>query len=303
MLKNKRVILVALAVVFLVSIFFIKTKSQWTNEETASAGLVSGNEILSDILSRDTDKDGILDWEEGLWGTDPTKRDTNDDGVSDREEIAKLKAERMANAESGEEISYTDDENLTQTDKFARELFSTVVALNQTGEIDDNTVQQITDSLTLQIQNPVQRKVFTMTDLKVTNDNSLATYKKYSDDTDIIFQNKYPFDEEVANTLQKFISEGEDPDANILIELDPVIKNLGEMVEGMTKINVPSSIATLHLDITNALQRVMENLSDIRAFDSDPITTIGAINQYVENLDALDVSIINELKEIENKFQ
>ncbi|OGI92729.1 hypothetical protein A2933_00730 [Candidatus Nomurabacteria bacterium RIFCSPLOWO2_01_FULL_46_18] len=303
MLKNKRVILVALAVVFLVSIFFIKTKSQWTNEETASAGLVSGNEILSDILSRDTDKDGILDWEEGLWGTDPTKRDTNDDGVSDREEIAKLKAERMANAESGEEISYTDDENLTQTDKFARELFSTVVALNQAGEIDDNTVQQITDSLTLQIQNPVQRKVFTMTDLKVTNDNSLATYKKYSDDTDIIFQNKYPFDEEVANTLQKFISEGEDPDANILIELDPVIKNLGEMVEGMTKINVPSSIATLHLDITNALQRVMENLSDIRAFDSDPITTIGAINQYVENLDALDVSIINELKEIENKFQ
>jgi len=303
LLKNKRVILVALAVVFLVSIFFIKTKSQWTNEETASAGLVSGNEILSDILSRDTDKDGILDWEEGLWGTDPTKRDTNDDGVSDREEIAKLKAERMANAESGEEISYTDDENLTQTDKFARELFSTVVALNQAGEIDDNTVQQITDSLTLQIQNPVQRKVFTMTDLKVTNDNSLATYKKYSDDTDIIFQNKYPFDEEVANTLQKFISEGEDPDANILIELDPVIKNLGEMVEGMTKINVPSSIATLHLDITNALQRVMENLSDIRAFDSDPITTIGAINQYVENLDALDVSIINELKEIENKFQ
>ena len=94
MLKNKRVVLVALAVVLLVLLFFIKTKSEWTNKEMAGSGLVSGDEILGDVLSKDTDKDGIWDWEEGLWGTDPTKKDTDSDGESDSSYIAKLKASR-----------------------------------------------------------------------------------------------------------------------------------------------------------------------------------------------------------------
>lgn len=34
----------------------------------------------------DRDQDGLFDWEEALWGTDPDKRDTDGDGVSDGEE-------------------------------------------------------------------------------------------------------------------------------------------------------------------------------------------------------------------------
>ena len=272
----------------------------------ASAGLVSGDEILGDVLSRDTDKDGILDWEEGLWGTDPTKKDTNDDGVSDKEEIGRMKAERAATSgepASADSSGEASEENLTQTDKFARELFSTVAALSQSGEIDDNTVAQITDSLASQIQNPVQRKVYTMADLKVTQDNSTQAFQKYSDDTDKIFIGRYPFDEKVADILQRFSEGGEDGDAAVLSELDPIIKNLKEMVDGMTTVNVPSEISNFHLAITNNLEKVFENLSDIRTLDSDPVLSMGAINTYPDNLAALNESVIAELKAFANRFE
>jgi hypothetical protein len=38
--------------------------------------------------SLDTDSDGLKDWEEALWGTDPKNPDTDEDGTPDGEEVA-----------------------------------------------------------------------------------------------------------------------------------------------------------------------------------------------------------------------
>ena len=38
-------------------------------------------------LDKDTDGDGLKDWEELLWKTDPNKMDTDGDGTPDGEEI------------------------------------------------------------------------------------------------------------------------------------------------------------------------------------------------------------------------
>ncbi|OHA30882.1 MAG: hypothetical protein A3B11_02415 [Candidatus Taylorbacteria bacterium RIFCSPLOWO2_01_FULL_44_26] len=297
MLKNKRVVLVALAVVLLALLFFIKTKSEWQNEEVAGAGLVSGDEILGDVLSKDTDKDGILDWEEGLWGTDPTKKDTNDDGVSDKEEIARMKVERgatsgeLASADGSGEAS---EENLTQTDKFARELFSTVAALNQTGEIDDNTVAQITDSLASQIQNPVQRKVFVLADLKVTEDSSQASLETYANAVVGLYQ-RYPINGNVIDILNQ-LSETED-NTELLSELSPTVEQIKNFVNGMIKINVPMALTESHLEVINSLQVIMENLEDLQLFDADPIIALGALSQYEKNTDQF-ASAIDKLSAI-----
>src|SRR3990167_7988543 len=39
------------------------------------------------ILSSDSDNDGLKDWEELLWKTDPRNPDTDGDGTTDNEEI------------------------------------------------------------------------------------------------------------------------------------------------------------------------------------------------------------------------
>ena len=90
-------------------------------ESGLSGGLAYDTTILEDLMNKDTDGDGLLDWEEGLWGTSPDKKDTNDDGVPDNTEIAKLKTELRQNT-GGDVSVIQNEENLTQTDKFSRSI-------------------------------------------------------------------------------------------------------------------------------------------------------------------------------------
>ena len=100
---------------------------------------------IGDLVNKDTDRDGILDWEEPLWGLDPTKTETTP-GVPDSSVIKKLKVEQgfSSNTTEGGQ-DYT--ENLTETDKFSRELFSTIASLNQNGVMDRTTIDKISSSL------------------------------------------------------------------------------------------------------------------------------------------------------------
>ncbi len=153
-LKNKKVFLVSFAVLFVFLAFFIKTKSVFKNSSLKQTGLVYNNETVGDLISTDTDGDGVLDWEESLWGTDPTKKDTSGNGLGDAAEIEKMK---QATGKSTLGLAQS-EENLTETDKFSRELFTTIVALNQTGGLDQNTVDKLSSSLIQQIQNPAIKK-------------------------------------------------------------------------------------------------------------------------------------------------
>ncbi|KKR84482.1 MAG: LamG domain protein jellyroll fold domain protein [Candidatus Nomurabacteria bacterium GW2011_GWA2_40_97] len=86
---------IAFAVLFLLALFFIKNKSSLLNsvKNESTTGLSYGDAILEDLVNKDTDLDGVYDWEESLWGTDPTKKDTDDDGVLDNLEIKDLSAQ------------------------------------------------------------------------------------------------------------------------------------------------------------------------------------------------------------------
>jgi len=290
--QHKRVVLVAAAIVFLAAIFFTHARSNFKNEAKNTEGLVAEDALVGDVLSMDTDKDGVLDWEEGLWGTDPTKADTNDDGVSDKNEIARMKVERGMNlGEDGSSYANDDEENLTQTDKFARELFSTVAALNQTGEVDDGTVADLTDTLAAEIKNSAQGKIFTIADLKITTDNSKENYNKYAKTLGNALQGKYPFDEEVTRTLQGFSEGGDDGDLVVLAELDPVLSNLSEVIKEISEMEIPSEISGYHLDLVNDFQVVFENLTDLKQMDTDPLRSYTATNQYFDNREKLSVAL------------
>ena len=269
-------------------------------ENNAETGLVySGNEILENLITKDTDLDGVLDWEEMLWGTNPDKKDTNDDGVSDSTEIAKLKT-------SKEEYSFGDElglgENnsetgeLTETDKFSREFFSTVTTLNQSGVIDQATMDKLGESLAEKIKNSAPRKIFLLSDLKIIEDGSLQAIKNYNNALDNI-RKKYPVETNAMDILQKFIVDENTVDVAVLSELDPIIEQTEKIVNELAKMSIPESIAPLHLDFLNGIERLVENLNDIQLYEVDVILALSAISQYEENITTLE-SANNELVKI-----
>lgn len=311
MSKYKKTIWVALAVVFVVTLFLLKTTSIFQNKETYERtnqenGLSYGNLALESLVNKDTDDDGILDWEEGLWGTDPTKKETTA-GVPDSTAINKLKSEQSSSTgttnEQGEPLLNEGQNNatLTQTDKFSRELFATVASLSQNGVMDQATIDQLSSSLADQIQNSAPRKVFLISEIKTINNDRFQTFLSYYDALNDI-DKKYKIDYTALDVLGQFVIDENNVDVSALIKLDLIIANTNKTIGAMVKMSVPTSISTLHLNAVNALQRLSENLSDIRLYDTDVVVAINGISQYMENAEKLDSAVNNLANAIDQKL-
>lgn len=252
--------------------------------------MVYRTETLENLVTKDTDKDGIPDWEEGLWGTDPTKKETTP-GTPDRVAIENQKASQEKNDQKTSTEGEAD--NLTTTDKFSRELFSTIVALNQNGAIDQATIDALSTSLNEQIQNSTPRKVFVLKDIKITNDESTQAVKKYSDTLNAVYA-KYSTGKGVPDILQELINDEEN--MSILLELDPIIDEIEKIIAESLRIEVPRSLSVLHLDLINSAEQLLENIKDIKLLEKDIILAIGAITHYWENALILE-AVANKLTE------
>ena len=193
-------------------------------------------------------------------------------------------------------------ENLTQTDQFSRELFSTIATLNQNGIVDQATIDKLGASLAEKIQNPIIRKVFLISDIKTINDNSVQAFINYNNALNSIFQ-KYPTTYSVLDVLQEFIIDENSVDVSVLSKLNPIIEQSNKVMTAMVKMNVPQSLSVLHLNFINTLQRLVENLSDIKLYDNDSIVALGGISKYKENTTQLESDLNNLVNVIDQKLK
>ncbi len=273
-----------MAVLFLLALFIFKSTSVFKNTEkyqgvSKTNGLTAyGDLTIEDLVNRDTDQDGIVDWEEGLWETDPTKKETTP-GVPDSVAINKLKVERGNNPETTN-VGNQGTEKLTQTDKFSRELFATVAAASQSGTIDQTTIDALSASLAEHIQNSLPLKTYTPTDIKITSNESIQAIQQYRDALTNIYT-KYNKEKEVSEIFEKLIADEEN--MSILKELDPIINQIEKIISELTKTAVPQSLSLLHLDLINTSQRLLENIRNIKLLENDAVIAMSAIIQYWEN--------------------
>ncbi|MEI8174501.1 MAG: thrombospondin type 3 repeat-containing protein [bacterium] len=294
MLKNKRIFLIIFAVLVLVALFVVKKyqSGDWnkqiyqnTNEES---GLTYENVTVGDLVNQDTDGDGIPDWQESLYGLDPTKKETTP-GIPDSSVVSKQSAQNGATTSTKDTIPVA--ENLTQTEKFSRELFATVAAASQNGAMDQTTIDQLGATLAEKIKNPSIRKVFLLSDIKIISDDTPQAIKEYGNTAGDILK-RYPIKTGVLPILQKFM--GDETNFAILLELNPITNQMNKIIEELIKMNVPQSISLLHLDFINSLQRVEENVEDMKLFEKDIIVALSGINQFEKNI-AIESVAFNKL--------
>lgn len=277
-LKFFAIVLLLILVGWLIS-FFFSNKSNYESKNDVKDLVADANQ--NNIYTRDTDGDGVYDWEEGLWGTSPTNPDTNDDGVSDGDEIKKRKEQIKKNNNLTNQSDQ--EKGLNQTELFAREFFATASLVNQQGGLSSEALKSFSDSFGNSVSNSKIKDPFTLTNVKL----SSLSPQEYKTSLDKAYTKLLDSGLDEFVVIYKF-SAG---DATAKSDIDELITLYQDLSNNLLNLPAPYAIAGTHLSMINNAAKISIALSNISELNEDPLTSVIGLRQYDEYSKAFQKSL------------
>ncbi len=219
--------------------------------------------MVKDVVTQDSNKNGIQDWEESLWGLDPTK-----DGDANKEFI---EAKKRKAGISSKNAQITDS-----TDQISRELFVIASSLKQNGagkESLDVLAQTIGGEVTpltfndVYHMNDIQIVATTKKNMTVYQENLIRLGKKYTllgigSELDIL-----------ATALDR-------NDSTMLEGLPQIKAAYQNFAKDLKKIPVPLDLGPNHITIMNGLDHTGVSLDTMAKMIEDPLTGLSGMLTY-----------------------
>ena len=274
---------------------FVKLKPDLKTslKNIVNQGFVS--ELAKRTENLDSDNDGLKDWEEALWKTDPNKKDTDGDGFSDKNEVdgGFDPADPASNSRTGKKIQkvnypVTADNiepgNLTQS--LAQSIGMKIINGTDVNplSVNDalNSINKETSQGLIEFEASFHKTVLD-SELKISNDNSVDAVKKYVQGASDILSKDPLFGKSAGG--QSLFSGGmintNGIDVNIL---DGYIVYLDQAIKELKNISVPSKILIVHKKMTEIFMSNKEVFLNIRKMEEDPLRAMLAMNQLEKNI-------------------
>lgn len=178
------------------------------------------------------------------------------------------------------------DTNLTTI--LSKQVFSNFMVLNQSGNLNDQTINDLTDQLSSQIiEKAPTAKVYTVADLKIIKNPTKNDLKDYGNQF-MALRDKYQ---------NRYINKISSPGSPVLDTSNTGIINgykmigvlYGQMVEDLLKLAIPASLINLHLQITNNYAQNAFGLKQFGDLNNDPVAAVAGLNVFSKNLDTEDL--------------
>ncbi len=246
-------------------------------------------------LTRDQDADGLKDWEEGIFRTDPQNPDTDTDGTSDGEEIR----------QSRDPLVHGPNDALATSTQQVIDWEDTAGPVNLTGRIAQSLGQQLIAQHLLNPEKNLNPKEIaaqiaegaaaykpaiqslTLKDLTITKDESPETIIVWAEQFDAAIQRSFrnTKQDEVSLMLQAIQKE----DYQALTLLDAYITAYDAVAGDIKKLPVPSSFSGEQLRFLNLLVQFREIATHFRTAEEDPVAAIAGIKPYFMLTDHIEV--------------
>lgn len=244
------------------------------DKNPTSTHLIASNGTLNEAIARDSNKNGIPDWEESLWGLDP-----KGDGAQNKSIIDAKKA-------SGA-IQSTDDSDPTATDAFSRELLSAILTLRQSGTLTPEALQKVASSVADGVDTKhTNAFTYSMHDMTIATGDQEQAKNTYETSLKklIARYNEDDFGSELTIISDALQSENKAEVKQLL----PIANAYTDFGARLVKIKTPRSIAQNALDLANASAQMGESLKRVANLYSDTIVGMVALDDYVIANDASD---------------
>lgn len=283
----------------ILAIFFMKGEKK---DPQLNSKFVQNKEQI-DKLRMDSDNDGLRDWEETIYHTDPKNPDTDNDKTPDGEEI-KLGRDPLKPGPDDNPQKNTENpkpySELTLTERIASQLNNYFILprlTNQEIQFDVPSIsEQIAEETFASVQTAYE-PTYKLSDLQIIRKIDANAIETYSVSFDAIFTDAFAgitkpeivvFSEAIQNeTLAD------------LVILDRYLRAYESSIENLKKLSVPEPLAQYQLDYLNTLVIHREAVAKIRKGDKDILVAVVGAQEYVQTAKKLNAVIDNLNKEAE----
>ena len=269
-----------------------------TEKKDNSAHLARVKELAK--LNQDSDDDGLKDWEEQIYGTDPKKADTDGDKALDGEEI-KLNRDPLRPGPKdklpqplalSQEIPRKNADNLTQklTDRFEEKFMRPLLENQSLGLSEEELGQEILKDLP---NSPVTITYFTKKDLNILPNDTPENFLAYGKEFNNIVSGSFAGLQ--TPEIMIFSQALQAEDLSQLVVLDTYLAAYNKAIIQLNKLPVPPTLTDLHLAYLNATKRQQIAVEKMRRAEDDVIKGTYGAQEYI--------AAGNEIASIEQKLQ
>mgnify|MGYP003434351501 CR=1 FL=1 len=245
-----RVIILAILLILALGVYKIASYFKDRLGNRSGTALV----VKPEVIQKDSNGNTIPDWEESLWGLNPLK-----DGDSNREFIL-AKRETLAK-ENG--IIANSSETISENETLAREFFSILMSLEESGDLDQNAIEAVAKTVKA---NPASTDAY--------SDAMLAIFDKYED-------------KDIGRELT-FVSIGlTNNDPGAIAQAEAIAEAYRSLGKDLMKVKVPNTISNAHLSLANNYEKVATSIDSLGQMLIDPMVGMKAIINYNKYTDAL----------------
>ena len=270
---------VLIVIIIFVGLFysFSGSESFTSSNNTDDTPLKIENQTGAELVQNDSDFDGVYDWEEALWGTDKKNTRTfNDtpDAIYIENKKKGLKIEESVNVGK-----------LTETEKFAREFFTSFTAMNASGEVDQDTINSFSSALGQKIVNPALIDQYTETDVKIDigeSSNSFIEKAKYYENVRDLFNiyREVGIGDELDIVNMGLAQQGAGNSTDPYSKLPVIAEAYQDFASKIMELKVPSELAMYHLQIANSSSNTGISVQNMAQIIRDPLVGLEGLSQY-----------------------
>lgn len=254
------------------------------------------------LIDRDEDKDGLKDWEEVLWKTNPKEKDSDYDGTNDPDEIAAKRDparagpdDALANPFPRASDTPADTENLTVTERLGREFFATYLAARQSGEpVTSESMRESIETLVGTAASTETAPTYSSADLTISTQKGTAAVKAYGNNMGDIVIRYSPKDiKEMENELALFSRAIQTQKYAELEKLDVTVEGYTRIIRDALALPIPQEVSPLHLRLINAMSAYKETVAGLRNAERDPVLGLVAMGNYKKHFLGLYNAILD----------
>ncbi len=237
------------------------------------------------IVFKDSDGDGLKDWEETLWKTDLQNPDSDGDGTSDGEEVRlNRNPAKPAPGDDLEKAKIKRQESVNSfTDSVLKDTLAAYNLVQQPGVSNTQLFEKINEDLIQKIQTQIYNpniRTYKTEDILTTEDNGENSIAKYKDQLKAMGEKYADTYESELIVVNNALSTG---NAQELKKLNNAIETYGNIVEDLLVITVPSGLAQTHVNIINIYNTLIDSVEKMKDVLEDPIIGIAGILQYQQD--------------------